>query len=1046
MSSAPDALSSAREHPANTPRRILTELLDQTVRGDRTRAWWRGGDGWSVSVGHHAIRDFVSGESFGVWRILTELEGYTDAEARRVLLSRAGIAEGGAAPIPSRRQTPKRVVTPAPTRKAAGALARWQTLAETGPSAYFGRKGVDPQSCAAIRYGRGFAAVLASTITEARTLEPLSVQRIYDTGAKVFAKGGSTKGACALIGAVDLKAALSSGHVWLAEGVATALSVYAATGNPVLAVFTAGNLAPVAKALRLLKPRSALSITVAADSDRYHPVKIGNPGLEAAHKAAMLHGCRIVAPVFADLSTEPTDFNDLHMLEGLAAVRAQLSTPANPDPAQVFAPLARRRERQRRRHGATEGRYLEALELRPGATVLKAPHGTGKTEQLGQHIRTELETGGRVLYVTPSAALTEDAARRLGLESYSDDLHRHHLHAIPGAAICLNSLPRLLDSEGKLTAPELLVLDESEQLVQALTGAHVADRARVLEALVLLLQRSQRVVCLDADAGALTRLLLELARPRERVRSLEHYYPVGQGRTMRLHATRDDLHGELYRCTVPALAVTNSKAEAKALGAALEARGRRVRVLTGERDADSAAFMRDLERNARAERLEVLVCSPTVRTGISLTGGYFGAVFGLFWSTVGSPEDAMQALWRVRTSATYDLWIDPQARREHIDLGAKYTATREHEVALQGRRVGVDSQLYRPIKRAVELSTQKARSGYRWRFLARAALQGFGFEQLEVDPQHRGLASAARDLAERQRKEAIAEQQPRVLAWGAAAESKARELAALRVSSPEDRAALECYRVSTFYRLAPEDDLPAALELDHRGRYRRQLERLELSLAPAEVLTGAIDELLGRLTFADDLPALASRREFYRRVLEAVGFDGVVDMVLEGRAEQLELPRYKAESLQPLHEWIEGARPWLSGTVALPDPEQLRSNLLRYVGSWLKVLGLRQKRTGKNEQAAYALELGTLETACRTMQKRGTLFTLIATQVKSVPTPPPHADDAGAWLLELLKQGRLGDLSGSRLETIRQKLETGASDWLHRLAHSADLRRILGVA
>lgn len=1054
-------LEAALESPANTAPAVL---LDHGIRvvGGRSPAFWRGSSDLNVTV--YPDRIVHHAGAYRVPRILTELLGYSEDEARRYLQGRAGLSDVDAPPV--YRQFTAGIVPQKDLKgaekpvKADGALKRWETLSTTGSSPYLERKGVQgaAAACGAIRYGRGSIAVRMSRITEAGALEPVSVQTIYHDGGKRFAAGGSTRGAVALVGATDPAAALASGHVWLAEGLATALTVHAATGGPVLTCFSAGTIRPAVKALRRLEPSGKkLRITVAADDDRFNKPEAGNAGLEKAHRAALVHGARVAAPTFRSSDGQPTDFNDLHGLEGLGAVRAQLAGARSPDPALAFA--ADRRKRDKWAASATRGRYLGALELRGGVTTLRAPHGVGKTEALKPHITDELTAGGRVLYVTPSASLTEEAARRLGLESYADALHRPHLHLVPGLAVCLNSLPRLLNDRGELHAPDLLVLDESEQLVRTLTGAHVAQRERVLEALLLLIQRARRVVCLDADLGKLTRTLLTEARPRERQRRLEHLHPVGEGRTLRVHAARDDLYAALDVALSPALVLTNSKAEAEALGAHLRGRGRRVRVLTGEHDEGDAAFMADLEGSARAEGLEALVCSPTLRTGVSLTGGYFGHVFGVFHAAVGTPEDALQALWRVRTPARYDLWIDPRTAREHIDLAARYSATREHEAAALGRRVGLESATYRTIKHAVEATAARARSAYRLDFLRLAALQGFAFELLEHDPDHTGLATSARARADAERYGAVNTQRPRVLGWGDDAEAKADELAARRFLGRDDRAALECYRVTTFYRVGPEDDLVRVLELDHRGRYRRQLGRLELTLAPVDAVQGAVDELLKERAFADDIPALASRRLFYRQVLGAASFGPAAQTVLKGDASQLELPRYDAEALEPLREWIEENRSWLAGIVALPAADKLRANLIRYVGGWLKAVGLKQKRTGKNEFGVYSLELQTLETACCTMQKRGTLSSIDTLKGESVPVVPelpaqpsralerPPGDPAAvpAWLRGLLNSGRLAVFGAARVSAVRQKLDENAAAWLHRFAHSRDLGRVLGA-
>lgn len=115
----------------------------------------------------------------------------------------------------------------------------------------------------------------------------------------------------------------------VAEGYATAATLYEATGLPVAVAFDAGNLAPVAVALH--KRHKGTRILICADDDAFSE---GNPGVTCASAAAMEVGGAYVAPVFADAAARQaafdakgsklSDFNDLHMLEGLHVVRAQV--------------------------------------------------------------------------------------------------------------------------------------------------------------------------------------------------------------------------------------------------------------------------------------------------------------------------------------------------------------------------------------------------------------------------------------------------------------------------------------------------------------------------------------------------------------------------------------------------------------------------------------------------------------------------------------------------------------------------------------------------
>lgn len=133
----------------------------------------------------------------------------------------------------------------------------------------------------------------------------------------------------------------------IGEGFATAMSKHEATGLPVAVAFDAGNLPKVAKALRKTYKRTRL--LVGADDDwlqkcrecsEYTPVAEANcrhcgkphgkqnAGITRAQEAALLVDGAWVAPKFSDPRPEdrkgPTDFNDLHELEGLAVVRTQI--------------------------------------------------------------------------------------------------------------------------------------------------------------------------------------------------------------------------------------------------------------------------------------------------------------------------------------------------------------------------------------------------------------------------------------------------------------------------------------------------------------------------------------------------------------------------------------------------------------------------------------------------------------------------------------------------------------------------------------------------
>lgn len=144
-------------------------------------------------------------------------------------------------------------------------------------------------------------------------------QRIAPTGSKLFLKDGEKRGNFFRIGVPGKK-------IFIAEGYATGATIHELTGHCVYIAFDSGNLKPVCEAVRNLHTSS--DIVVAADNDQWtlKPDNTPyNPGLESANAcASSVKGCSVVYPSFKDLSTKPTDFNDLFILEGKDRVLAHL--------------------------------------------------------------------------------------------------------------------------------------------------------------------------------------------------------------------------------------------------------------------------------------------------------------------------------------------------------------------------------------------------------------------------------------------------------------------------------------------------------------------------------------------------------------------------------------------------------------------------------------------------------------------------------------------------------------------------------------------------
>jgi putative DNA primase/helicase len=324
---------------------LLVDELDIGVRrrcriaDDRERRGW---------YHLHELRtdrgDLLIVGSYGVWRgndpgtLKVEISKATPLNAEQREALKARIAEDRKAEAARRKAEAERASN--------RATAMWKRLAETGDSEYLQRKGVIAHG---VRFGPSGSVIVpmldvAGRIWGLQAIYPKAHPKRARTGRdKDFWPAGLAKqGHFHLIGSPMVGVCCL-----VAEGYATGASLHEATGLPVAVAFDAGNLVHVAQALR--GRYRGLRVLVCADDDHvgkcrecgaYTPVvesacracgkehRCTNAGIVGAEAAALAASGAWLAPVFAEARATdakgPTDFNDLHLADGLHAVRAQV--------------------------------------------------------------------------------------------------------------------------------------------------------------------------------------------------------------------------------------------------------------------------------------------------------------------------------------------------------------------------------------------------------------------------------------------------------------------------------------------------------------------------------------------------------------------------------------------------------------------------------------------------------------------------------------------------------------------------------------------------
>ncbi len=276
--------------------------------------------GWYVLHG-----DGIPAGAFGDWR--TNLSQSWRADIGRSLTSEEALAHR--IRVDAMRAQQEEAGAQRSQFAAQKAAEIWHAAVPAEQHDYLNRKGI--AACGARLHQGSLVLPLRDT---AGTL--LSLQFISPQGDKRFLPGGRVRGGYFTMGEPRY-------ILHIVEGFATGASIHVATGEAVAVAFNAGNLMPVAQALREKSPD--LKLVLCADDDHHTS---GNPGLTKATEAAIAVNGWLAMPEFGEnRASEATDFNDLHQALGVEAVRQSLNHARQPvsaasdwpEPQPIEAPL-----------------------------------------------------------------------------------------------------------------------------------------------------------------------------------------------------------------------------------------------------------------------------------------------------------------------------------------------------------------------------------------------------------------------------------------------------------------------------------------------------------------------------------------------------------------------------------------------------------------------------------------------------------------------------------------------------------------------------------
>jgi phage/plasmid primase-like uncharacterized protein len=263
---------------------------------------------------------------FGDWR--TGISGTWRADGRRLTpeelaWARRRIEEAKTKAEAERQRRAKRA--------AELAASIWKAAKPVTEHPYLRRKGVEPTATlrampveefarragyAPQARGEALEGLLLIAPVKGREHNPATLELIDERGGKSALAGGIKAGGYWATGPLP-----SSGRVVIAEGISTSLSIAQALGESVAAGLSVNNLRAAGETILAEHPN--VQLVIAADLGEG-----GHPHPEAV-KAAQALRCPLAAPP-ADLG-RGGDLNDLHVRDGLAAVRSCIEAAMPPE-------------------------------------------------------------------------------------------------------------------------------------------------------------------------------------------------------------------------------------------------------------------------------------------------------------------------------------------------------------------------------------------------------------------------------------------------------------------------------------------------------------------------------------------------------------------------------------------------------------------------------------------------------------------------------------------------------------------------------------------
>ncbi|NJN85856.1 MAG: DUF3854 domain-containing protein [Leptolyngbyaceae cyanobacterium SL_7_1] len=560
---------------------------------------------------------------------------------------------------------------------------------------------------------------------------------------------------------------------------------------------------------------------------------------------------------------------------------------------------------------STDLSTLQLPDLPPqGIIGIASAKGTGKTK----FIATLLKESDRAIATGHRIALMRNLCQRLGLD-YRGDLDKVRGEFITGAAytlrigLCVDSV-LAIDPQRFIGCD--LVLDEAVQVIRHLlsssTCARDGKRPALLARFKELVQHARRVIVADADLNNATIDYLKTLRDEDASLFLirNHYKPKGYpvrfidapDRSCILDELVIDISTQAANKVI--YIATDSKGTSKAIAHLIQQHypDKRVLLINSETSGGECeqAFMQTPDAELSAGHYDIVICSPSVATGVSIeVEDKVERVYGIFMGNSSTDEDMAQALGRVRQPVERIVWC--------AKMGTNFSTVSRSTNSLDLKRHLYEqtSVTVSLIRSSLKQDTYKGVEGYDWQtdphlnlYCQIAASQNYVMHRLRdallirlryegnlVEVETRATNTATKQVLSAIRLEIQELEAEKLVTTEDLTYAEVLHLEQQESVSPDAATAIAKFYLKDFYGW--ETLTTAEVHWDNNGLRRGEILNLEDLLFPGLAIDRAVKSLEKQVRWGQHLcPWDISHAPLRRRLRQELGLDQLLQRLRTG--------------------------------------------------------------------------------------------------------------------------------------------------------------------